>query len=392
MINDKSANTATKPIKVWSEINVARFSWFLFPPTSSPLANTPRSLEIPSSDSDSKPGQINITPSLRYRAPDQFSYDVLLAVVSLWRKNQENGNATIKTSLRAIARVLGISGGKKNTTRIYNALLSLHYTHFQFVDSWRIDDNTTHHQDKHFSFISLVEQNFTKTIRGEGQKFTSEHLEINLPQQILSSLESPKACCVSLSQRRALTDSNAKLLYSHVDRIIAKTGKWNKNGDKLLEWFLPHKPALCSPKRKSDFLNKLVRDLDGTVTSWGTRINASVEDSLSSTLPKLVFRTETAPPAKVRSFSKLSNNDEDTVEMIEYEMSLILKVKQEDIHKNAGLDMISKYGDLETVRITIANIKEDVREFTDIANLLGFFVDRFKKISNERGTQNPFSN
>ena len=386
-------NKITSPNRIWSEINTSRFSWFLFPPTNSAVLQEVKEQEIDVGKEPKTTGSIRVLPNPAYPAPCQYCYDVLLAAVSIWRE-QECVSGKVITSLTGIAHHMGVNDSGKNLKRIHDALLSLNYTMIEFKKSWSISDNpdaplkSQRHVDTHFSFISVAEFEYTTDY---DQRF-SRAVTLELPVGMIDSLTSHRSCCIDLAQRRAIHRSCSRLLYSHVDRILAITGKWTRNGDSLVEMFLPHRDSLKRSNLRLKFIENLRDDINGRATSWGTVITVLMKESNSSKLPKLIFTSDKAPKANVLSIgsNNYSANTTDQIDEIQYLLKSFLKMKDDVFAANTALNTIAKFGNIETVRIAISQVKEDQVDFSDISNLPAFFVDRFKTVSDSRGTINPF--
>ena len=386
--NKKELNR--KDIAFWSEFNLAKHSLFLFPPSKSSVLTVPRRHEVKSSTPGDEPETITIFPNAAHPAPDQFCYDVLLSILFLKEEKEITGN-TIKTTFQEIRKYMGMrSGGTKNITKIKNAILSLNYTMIHFNNSWTKPDGTIEIKETNFSFISVMENSYIKDKTKAELIFKQDHLKLSLPDQIINSIAGTKRCCVSLSERRSIKNTISRMFYSHADRIIARTGKWTKNGDDIIEMMIEHRPWLSKKARQIDLIDKLVLDVTGTKTSWGETISVRAVKSRTSVHPKLEF---SAIPPKIKStakFVKLKANSSQVKEEIKFMMNERLRIDFKIIESNKGLQKVVDYGDIETVRIAISTVREDKQDFNDIKDIKAYFVSKFKTLTNERKTQNPF--
>lgn len=371
---------------VASEANYDRWSNFLFPHTKATGLDKKRSREVTftTKNGDLITGVIEIRPDVDGRCFTTTTYDVLLALMKLWR-NRKMPDDPINVTLREIARELDLKVNGRVTAMIADELrrLSRNTITWQFV--FRTYDNETK---------TLEDQRILDTFRYTDKKNRLAGMDyepfvlVRFSEHIRKNCRENVTIPVNLSARKSIRSSVAKCVYSRIDNILIKQRKQENTASYIVEHFELNKARYKHKSRRRELCEQIAKSLNGVETSRpGIFLKVTATETSNGDDWKCIFTTnsdEDLPdqaPKKLRL--EVVNSEEDQQFLVQ-EMSRVVGAERENERLYQRLAM---HYSMDHIHRAIGEYRELIQANPAIANKPAYFTSLMHSVAHRLGLE-----
>ncbi len=245
------------------EMNLEKHAIFLFPHTRAKNLDKVRKKEWVINLPDGRKAQalITVSPLVGTKAYTSRSYDVYLALVSIWEQ-RGRPNDSFFVSLNEIAKNMGwksLNGKRANI--IMEELGRLYGTAINWQLSYENLKNKSN-SVKNQKILDVYDYNSLKERFEKGDHFTAQ-CEVRFDRRILRNLLENKTIPVNLTTRRSIKSQLARVLFTRVDNILTYIPSWEIGADNLLEELQINEIEQYQyPSKQKELLDRFQRDLD----------------------------------------------------------------------------------------------------------------------------------
>lgn len=371
---------------VASEANYDRWSNFLFPHTKAKGLDDKRSKEVTftTKQGDMITGLIEIRPDVGGRCFTTTTYDVLLALMKLWR-NRKMPDEPIKVTLREIARELDLKVNGRVTAMIADELrrLSRNTITWQFV--FRTYDNET---------TTLEDQRILDTFRYTEKKARLAGMDyepfvlVRFSEHIRKNCRENVTIPVNLSARKSIRSSVAKCVYSRIDNILIKQRTQENTASYIVEHFELNKSRYKHKSRRRELCEQIAKSLNGVETSRpGIFLQVTVAETSNKDDWKCIFTTnsdedlpETATPV-LRL--EVVNNEADQQFLIE-EMGRVVGAVRENERLYQRFAM---HYSMDHIHRALGEYRELIERNPNISNKPAYFTSLMHSVAHRLGLE-----
>lgn len=273
------------------ELNIEK--WPIFVPSKSKtktlMVTKVYQQEIPLSDGRKQIGTVKKVPTA-YGDLTTEDLVVYYALIMIW---DEEGRSTdrVYLSLRRVARILDRDWGRNVAESIKTSLYRLRMTSFiwskSFYDATKGTEERWVSLGKHDPFSILEELHIHET--KQGGHVTKEACYFKFHTRILENLLKNHTRPVLLNTMLEIHTDIGKLLYRHIDRIMAYKTHYERRSKKLFDDLgLSGKTYVYRSKRKEKLIGPL-NELQGVPLTTGTLIQAEIQETEDRQDFKVVF-------------------------------------------------------------------------------------------------------
>ena len=282
------------------EENLEKWSDFLFPQPRTSGLEKPRKMEWEVALADGEPGvaSISVEPSTAHQGYTSGTYDVYLALVSIWERNGRP-TTTFNTSMAEICRELNIASNGKNIKRVEEDGNRLLKTNISWTLSYKIDKEhqTVKNQQilDTFDYSSMSER-FDSTTKFDKTCVVKFH------NKILANLLANGTIPINFSARKNITSPIAKVLYSKVDKILYSTKRpYSRNAANLVNDLNLTVGRYKYKSQRKGLVQNLQKSLNGKVLSNLSILNVEIEETVDGKDWKCTFKSLKNPKKKKTS-------------------------------------------------------------------------------------------
>ena len=381
------ASNSEISLVISAEANYDRWANFLFPhtKTADDLAKRRVSKPIPVNlpNGEKGEGRIEVIPPVDGKCYTSKSYEVYLAIVSIWR-DQGMSDEPILVSLSQIARKLDL----KPSGRVLKLILMELKTLSRTTTSWIFSFTTVE-----VSGSSLSDKRVLDTFEYTEKKdrisgLSSEtKCKIRLSEHIRKNIQNNITIPVNFTARKSIKSDVARTIYSRIDSILISHKRLENSATYIVdEYFLTKKRYQYKSQRKG-LVELITRNLNGVETSRpGVFLVVSYEETADGRDWKCIFSTTGSAKAALVKKNTLPtvNKDKDFQEYLVSEIEAVMKGG----HENKALyaEFARKYSE-NHIRRAIGEYKELVAVNPSIENRKAYFTALMHTVAHKLGKE-----
>ncbi len=364
---------------VRSEVNLKRWSNFLFPHHRTKNLERPRSIVRDYTLPDGARGtqKLTIKPAAESRSYTTYTHRVFLALVMLWyEKGKPDGTVTF--SLRELGRKLNLSvWGGSAAARLARELDCLIETTINWILSFETKEGLRESFAGFHILNSLNHMTLTERVIKKAQFEVDCSIQFNelIVKNILANRVSP----VNFSALLSFRSSIAEMFYTRADSIMAQRDFFHWNSGTVMEELqltdIPEYSRNAATRKR--VLDKIVRECHKKPLSSRELLLVAVERTAAGDDWKLVC-TKTKRPDVVladRANLRVVNEDPDLVDYLAKELADEVGYADE----NAALyRKLARHYSETLIRRVLAEYRQERPDA--VKNPGGFFMDKFHRI------------
>lgn len=365
-IEANSSKSLTKDHPLAIELNIAKFSSFIFAPSHSIALSKPRVKNWVAENGNEKVLARIIVHSVDNTSLTTFDYKTWLALQKLWYEGKRTESGAICLSLREVVRIMDISWGADTPGQIKNSLRRLRTVpitwQFSFFDNER---------KKYIQFeepITLLEELRLWMVDQETEESKS-YFRINkyIDQNLSRNHTKPVLLEIAMGIRGEL----ALLLYTFLDIIMADKWKWERRISELLKEDLNIQGKYHWPADRKRLVERAIKQINTLPLSTG-RIVLDIQKTVDGMEYKLVAHKD---PIYIQTEKKLNLSQQDMV-------SQILEVTGDEHSRRFYGSVVLKYP--ESTIFRVLSETRDAQHRGKIRTSRGqFFTSVLKRIASE---------
>lgn len=371
---------------VRSEVNLKRWSNFLFPHHRTKNLERPRSIVRDYTLPDGAKGKqkLTIKPAAESRAYTTYTHRVFLALVMLWyEKGTPDGSVTF--SLRELGRKLNLAvWGGSAATRLARELDCLIETTINWILSFETKDGL---RDSFAGFHILNSLNHTTLMERVVKKAQFEvDCTIQFNELIVKNILSNRISPVNFSALLSFKSSIAEMFYTRADSILAQRDFFHWNSGTVMEELqlddIPEYSRNAATRKR--VLDKIVREGHKKPLSSGELLLVAVERTAAGDDWKLVCTKTKRPDVTLsdRANLRVMNEDPEFVDYLAEGIAETVGYAEENL---ALYRKLARHYSEAVVHRVLAEYRQERPEA--LKNPGGFFMDKFHRVAHHAGLE-----
>jgi len=379
-----------------SEANYDRWSNFLFPHIKTRGLEKKRIREISFTlqNGEEGNGRIEVVPSVDGKCYTDRTYDVLLAIIIIWR-GQGMTDEPMQISLSEIAKQLDLKATGRVTGFLLEELKRLSRNTISWAFSFEtIEVERSSLEDQRildtFKYTEILDT-FKYTVKKDRQKglpFESR-CKIRLSEHIRNNIRNSITIPINFSARKSIKSSVAKSIYSRIDNILIKKSRLENTAEYIVKNYELTPTRYRYKSQRKQLVEMIARNLDGVETSRpGIFLSVTIEETKDGKDWKCIYITKGQGSAakQIKNTPKLPIVNTDKSQR-EYLVSEISRVVQ-DSGENAGLyHLFALHYSENLIFRAIGEYKEIVSQNPQISNKKGYFTALVHTLAHKLGAE-----
>lgn len=296
------------------EANLEKWQSFIFP---HPKANgllTERIHSFPITLPDDRrvDAEIVVNPAQGKKSTTSRSYDVYLAIVAIW---DEKGlpSEPFRTSLREIIKMMGVPANGKWYEIIIQELETLYTT----TISWKMSYTGTQKYESRklqqvldtFEYVSFQDR------ADQSDKYEQVCI-LRLDQKIRENHIKSNTNPILWSERKSITSSVAKVLYSRLDTFLYNQDIYERTGLNLVKDLMLTPSRYKYKSQRLILLEMLKKQLHGRMLSRLSVLNVQIKETVDGTDYKLLARAGASKALPARNNLPVLNTNKEYISHI----------------------------------------------------------------------------
>jgi hypothetical protein len=268
------------------EANLEKWQAFIFPHPKAQNLTEERVMKYPVELPDGRnvEAQIKITPAVGHRCATSSSYDVYLAILSIW-DNRGMPDEPFFTSLREIILAMGLSDTGKNYSRVLKEIEVLYHTNISWVFSFSGKDK--HESGRNRRILTVFDYE-TISERADLTTKTDQVLKLQLHDSIRANHRRSNTKPIIWTERKKLTSSVAKTFLSTIDPILYHRERYERTGKGLVEDMLLTPGRYKYKSQRLGVLKRIQEQVDGALLSCLHTVNINISLTADETDYKII--------------------------------------------------------------------------------------------------------
>jgi hypothetical protein len=348
------------------ELNIAKFSSFIFAPSHSVALSKPRVKNWVAENGNEKVLARILVHTVDNTSLTTFDFKTWLALQKLWYEGKRTKSGAICLSLREVVRIMDISWGSDTPIQIKNSLRRLR----TIPITWQFSffDNESKKYVQFEEPITLLEE-LRLWMIGQETEESKSYFRINkyIDQNLSRNHTKPVLLEIAMGIRGEL----ALLLYTFLDIVMADKWKWERRISELLKEDLNIQGKYHWPADRKRLVERAIKQINTLPLSTG-RIILDIQKTVDGTEYKLVAHKE---PMYIQTEYKLNLMQKDLI-------SQILEVTRDEHSRRFYETVVSKYPESTIYRVLSET--RDAQHRGKIKETSGkFFTSTLKRMAAE---------
>lgn len=366
------SHTELAPIlrsKLSVELNIAKFSSFIFSPSHTAPSNAPRVKEWIMShpeSGDTIQAKILIEP-IDGMTLNTFDHKTFMGLQLIWHKKIKDQDGSISVTMVELARIMGLTWGTSGIKQMTASLLRLRKIPITWTFSFFNKSSA-----KHIPFLEPI--NILAQLKlwqpNVGQKTGPAQFRFN--EYIENNLKKNYVKPVYYDVIKAIRGEIALSLYSFLDIIMSQRNIWERKTTELFKNDLNMVKDYYRSERKR-LLEKVVAELDGKPISTGLLI-LSIVRTVDDSDDKLIVRKAPFPEA-MKVLKPLEDREQ-------FFVNRILEVVEDEHSRRFYESVVRKFPESLISRV-LSETKDAVIRGKIKVSKGRFFTDTLKRLSQE---------
>lgn len=270
------------------ETNLEKHQSFIFPHPKSKDLDKERTLTFPVTLPDGRDveGKIIITPAVNSRCATTMTYDVYLALLSIWN-DKGLPEEPFVTSLREVIKKMNMADNGRNYDRVFEECRVMHRTNISWVFSYSGNDKYESGRDRHI--LTVFDYNRI-TERSDISTKNDQTLRVQFHESIRENHRRSNTIPILWSERKKITSSITRQHYSDLDRILYYQNRTEITGTRFVEKYHLTPSRYKYKSQRLHLLQKQQKQLDGAILSNFHALEVYIEETADGSDYKLVER------------------------------------------------------------------------------------------------------
>ena len=362
---------------VFSEVNIERWSNFIFPHYKAKNLDQKRTIRRSITLQDGTTGEQSITvqPGAGDKSYTNKTHRVFLALVLLWDEKGKSLDGTVTFSLREIAKKLNLKwSGSNIASRLLRELDCLNGTRMAWAISFEVDKGQRESVRKFHIISDISYESFKERI--QLRRFEAL-CTIRFNEKITHNLLTKKISPVNLTTLLSFKNGISEVFYCRIDSVMSQVSIREWSGIRILkELQLSDIKIYSRPARRKYLLEKICADINGKPLSSGEILHAQLGKTADGKDHKITCTKTPAPfnPPIKKNFPEVKKQKGEIENLVE---EIARRVGEKE--KNYGwYFLLAKHYSSTVIFRALGEFEETYRD--DVKSPGAWFTDRFHQI------------